>query len=365
VASNGGTFGQYVPVVPYANYVSSGKVISLQQIAQSGKFRTNLGLVEGSGQQVTVQVEIFDPAGTSLARFNEELTGGQYTQLNEVLTKHGVAALDDGRIEVAVVKGAGKVTAYASVIGNDVNNDAMLVPPATIGDASHSKWIVPGVTELTDGSNNWHTDVRIFNSGKDPADLTLVFYSGNGGTATTRMITLAAGKMQQLDRVLSSLFEISEDAGGALHVSSAAPAHLVVTARTYNETAQGAYGGFISAVIPEEAVSAGSRPLQIVQVEESSKYRSDVGFAEVSGNEVTLEVSVFPADSKKPLTPLEVKLAPNEFLLISSLLSSKFNLTAEHNARISVRVKAGKGRAIAYVSLVDINSGDPTYIPGQ
>jgi hypothetical protein len=365
VAGNGGTFGQYVPVVLYANYVSSGKVISLQQIAQSGKFRTNLGLVEGSGQQVTVQVQIFDPTGTSLARFNEELTGGQYTQLNEVLTKHGVAALDDGRIEVAVVKGTGKITAYASVIGNDVNNDALLVPPATIGDAGHSKWVVPGVTELVDGSNNWHTDVRIFNSGKDPADLTLVFYSGNGGTATTRKLTVDPGKMEQLDHVLSPFFGISEDAGGALHVSSAAPAHLVVTARTYNETAQGAYGGFISAVTPEEAVSAGSRPLQILQVEESPKYRSDVGFAEVSGNEVTLEVSVFRADTKALLTPLEVKLAPNEFLQMNSLLSSKLNLTSEHNARISVRVKGGKGRAIAYVSLVDRNSGDPTYIPGQ
>jgi uncharacterized repeat protein (TIGR01451 family) len=363
VASTGGTFGQYVPVVPYANYVSSGKVISLQQIAQSGKFRTNLGLVEGSGQQVTVQVQIFDPAGTKLAGFNEELTGGQYTQLNEVLTKHGVAALDDGRIEVAVVKGAGKITAYASVIGNDVNNDALLVPPATIGDAGHSKWVVPGVTELTGGSNNWHTDVRIFNSGKDPAVLTLVFYSGNGGTATSRTITLAAGKVQQLDRVLSSFFGISEDAGGALHVSSAAPAHLVVTARTYNETVQGAYGQFIPAVTPEEAVSAGSRPLQILQVEQSERYRSNVGFAEVTGKPVTLQVSVFRANSNEPVLR-EVQLGPNQFVQFDSFLTT-LGLTDIFNARISVGVLRGEGRATAYVSLIDTKTSDPTYLPGQ
>jgi uncharacterized repeat protein (TIGR01451 family) len=362
VASTGGTFGQFVPVVPYENYVSKGKVISLQQIAQSGKFRTNLGLVEGSGQQVTVQMRVFDGSGTKLADFTEDLAGGQYKQLNEVVKKH-VPVLDDGRIEVAVLTGAGKITAYASVIGNDANNDALLVPPATVGDAAHSKWVVPGVTEVTSGSDNWHTDVRIFNSDKDPADLTLVFYSGNGGTATTRTITLAAGKVQQLDRVLSSFFGISHDDGGALHVSSAAPAHLVVTARTSNETAERAYGGFISAVTPEEAVSAGSRPLQILQVEQSSFYHSNVGFAEVTGNEVTLQVSVFYATGVQAATT-EVKLGPNQFLQIDSFLTT-LGLSNIVNGRISVSVLSGEGRATAYVALIDATTGDPTYLPGQ
>ena len=365
VATTGGTFGQYVPVVPYANYVSSGKVISLQQIAQSDKFRTNLGLVEGSGEEVTIQVSIFDEAGTKLAGFNEDLTGGQYSQLNEVLKKHGIIALDDGRIEVKVVKGDGKITAYASVIGNDINNDALLVPPATIGGAGHSKWVVPSVTDRTGGSDNWHTDVRIFNSGKDEAALTLVFYPANGGTETIRTTTLAPGEVRQLNSVLPSVFGISQDTG-ALHVSSAAPAQLVVTARTYNNTGKATYGEFIPAVTLEETVSAGSRPLQILQVEESETYHSHIGFAEVSGKEVTLEVSVFLADLKAPaLKPLEVKLAPNQFLQIDSLLFSKFGLTDTRNARISVSVKSGEGRATAYLSLVDKKSGDPTYIPAQ
>src|SRR6185295_270026 len=56
VSPNGGTFGQYIPTVPYANFISMGSVISLQQIAQTDKLRTNLGLVEGSGIPVTVEV---------------------------------------------------------------------------------------------------------------------------------------------------------------------------------------------------------------------------------------------------------------------------------------------------------------------
>ena len=362
----GGTFGQYVPAVPYANFVSKGGVISLQQIAQSDSFRTNLGLVEGSGDEVSLKVGIFDAAGTNQGEFAEKLNGGEHKQINEILKTHGIE-LDDGRIELEVTEGQGKVTAYASVIGSNIN-DPLLVPPATVGDAGNKKWVVPGVTELTGGSNNWHTDVRIFNSGKGPVDLTLVFYSGNGGTATTRTLSLLAGEVRKLDRVLPSFFGISQDAGGALHVSSADPARLVVTARTYNQTGKGTYGQFVPAVTPEETAAAGSRPLQILQVEESSKYHSNIGFAEVSGKAVTLEVSVFRYGRTEPVLidgkiP-EVTLAPNEFRQIDSYLLT-LGLAEVYNARISVRVKEGEGRAMAYLSLIDRNSGDQTYMPGQ
>ena len=94
-------------------------------------------------------------------------------------------------------------------------------------------------------------------------------------------------KLRQLDRVLS-FFAIAGDAG-ALHISSAAPAQVVATARTYKQTPDGAYGQFIAAVTPDEAVALGTRPLQILQMEESTSFKSNIGFAEVSGKPVTLK----------------------------------------------------------------------------
>ncbi|HYC89843.1 MAG TPA: hypothetical protein VEO54_11570 [Thermoanaerobaculia bacterium] len=357
--AEGGTYGQYIPAVPYANFIARGSTLSLQHVAQSDRYRTNLGLVEGSGEKVSLEVRIFDAAGTKRAAFPVDLNGGERAQLNAVLAEHGLT-LDDGRIEVEVTSGAGKVTAYASVLDN-ATNDPQLVPPVTLDRAGHRKWVVPGVADLVSGSGHWQTDVRIFNAGTEAADLTLAFHSMNGGPATTRTIALAAGEVRQFDRVLS-FFGISGDAG-ALHVSSAAPAQVVATARTYRQTDDGAYGQFIAAVTPEEAAAVGSRPLQILQMEESPRFKSNIGFAEVNGKPVTLEVAVFQPNSNDPAM-LEVNLEPNEFRQLSSLLAS-LGLGEMYNTRISVRAIAGEGRALAYGSLIDHKTGDPTYIPGQ
>ncbi|HLQ44682.1 MAG TPA: DUF4214 domain-containing protein, partial [Planctomycetaceae bacterium] len=52
--TSNGTFGQYIPAIPLIDFLAKSDVstISLQQIAQSSAFRTNLGFVEGSGQPI-------------------------------------------------------------------------------------------------------------------------------------------------------------------------------------------------------------------------------------------------------------------------------------------------------------------------
>jgi Ig-like domain CHU_C associated/Domain of unknown function (DUF4214) len=67
-----GTFGQYIPALPLANFLAKSVVskISLQQVSQTsaaGGFRTNLGFVEGSGQPVDFVATLFDDGGQKLA----------------------------------------------------------------------------------------------------------------------------------------------------------------------------------------------------------------------------------------------------------------------------------------------------------
>ena len=316
-----GTFGQYIPAIPFANFIGGADgltapvALSLQQIAQSDRYRTNLGIVEASGDPASLLVKVFGSDGQKLTEFPVELAGGQHTQLNSFLSTHGVGSLTDGRVEISVVGGNGKVTAYASVLDN-ATSDPLLVTPVTLSDAGNTKWVIPGVADLNNGVANWQTDMRLFNAGTSDVEAVLTFYSLNGGTPQTANVNIPAGQVRQFDKTLASVFGKAND-GGAIHVATPIASRLVATARTYNQTSGGTYGQFISGVTPNEATGLGSRPLQILQVEESHRFRSNVGLADT------------------------------------------------YNARVSVRVIEGEGRVTGYASVIDMLTNDPTYVPAQ
>jgi hypothetical protein len=356
-----GTFGQFIPSIPFANFIGRGSVLSLQQLAQSPKYRTNLGFVEGSGQPVSLLLRVYGASRNPIQQVPVTLNGGQHVQMNAFLAENGITALADGRVEVEVVSGDGKVTAYASVLDNDTN-DPLFVSPVPINSSGNTKWVVPGVADIDTGSANWQTDVRVLNAGATGVGLNLTYYSMNGGDPKTITIPLVPGEVRAFDRVLFSTFGVTQD-GGALHIESNEPAQLIATARTYNVTTQGTYGQFISAVTPAEAVGVGSRPLQLLQLEQSDRYRSNIGLFEVTGKPVTVEVSVILPDAKT--TPVvTVDLAANEFRQIPSMLAG-LGLSDIYNARLAVRAVAGEGRAAAYASVIDLKTNDPTYVPGQ
>jgi len=355
-----GTFGQYIPAVAYANFAGKSTILSLQQIAQSPIYRTNLGLVEGSGSPADLLIRVFGGNGQQITSFTTHLNGGQHTQLNAFLFERGIT-LEDGRVEVSVTSSTGKVTAYASVLDN-TTADAVLVTPVSLSEAGNTKWVIPGIADIRSGFADWQSDVRIFNADTQPANITASFYSQGGGAPKVETITLGAGEVRQLDKVLPTLFGVTND-GGALHLATTKASRIIATARTYNQTGHGTYGQFISAVTPPEAAAVGTRPLQLLQVEESPRMRSNIGVVEVTGKPVKLEVTITPPDAKFGAV-FEVDLAANEFRQFGSLLAS-LGVGDTYNARVSVRAISGEGRATAYASVIDLATNDPTYVQAQ
>ena len=361
-----GTFGQYIPAIPFAAFVGRGSdptkstILSLQQIAQSSAYRTNLGIVEGSGDPASVLVSVYGSNGQKLTEFTQDLKGGQHIQLNSILAQKNVQ-VTDGRIEVKVVSPVGKVTAYASVLDNQTN-DPLLVSPVAVNQTAAARYVIPGVADLNNGIANWQTDVRLFNPSTNIVKATLTFYSQNGGTPQTKDVQLAPGQVQTLDATLRNTFGITND-GGALHIATTATTPLVATARTYNQTPNGTYGQFIPAVTANDAAALGTRPLQILQIEETDRYRTNVGFAEVTGKDATIEVTAVPSDSKVAAST-QISLKPNQFIQYPQLLRS-MGLSNMYNARISVKVISGQGRVTAYASVIDMQTNDPTFVPAQ
>ncbi len=317
-------------------------------------------MVEAAGAPAAVTLSVFDDTGKDIKDVALNLGAFQQVQLNAFLASQGIT-LNDGRIEAKVTGGNGKITAYASVVDNQTNCP-MLISGVPLNQLLASRYVLPGVADLNNGQASWRSDVRIFNSGAAPQAATLSLYPLGGGTPLTANATINPGEVKLLDSAVQSLFGVT-NTGGALHITTPTDSNLVVTGRTYNAAANGGtYGQFIPAVTANDSVGAGGRTLQILQVEDSPRYRTNLGIAEVTGQPATAEITVFLPDSK--VAPrIDIPLGAYEYRQFAVI--QQLGLGNVYNARISVNVVDGNGKITAYGSVIDQQTQDPTYVPAQ
>jgi acylphosphatase len=293
------------------------------------------------------------------------LKPGEHQQINGFIAANGVPNLEDGRIEIVIDSETGAVTAYASVLDNQTT-DPLAVMPVSVDRVSANRFIIPGIAELNNGAANFHSDVRIFNGGNVPLTANLTFYPQRnpGGAKTSAPLQIAAGEVRALDNVLPSLFNES-GTGGSLVVTTSAPSSLVTTARTYSIGANnGTFGQFIPGVTPAEGIGVGQRALQVLQLEQSQNFRSNLGLVELTGQPARVRITLNVPESR--VSPvLELDLAGNEFNQLGSVIASMIPGKNVYNARIAVEVISGSGRVSAYGSVIDNATQDPTYVPAQ
>ncbi|HEU4887760.1 MAG TPA: hypothetical protein VFV49_07745 [Thermoanaerobaculia bacterium] len=375
-----GTFGQYIAAMPFTKFatqrlsgipipgdITPSTLLSLQHVAQSSKFRTNLGIVEGAGEPASGKIRVYNALGTLLKELPFNLLPGEHRQMNRFIQfDAAIPTLEDGRIEIEVESLTGAVTAYASVLDN-ATTDPLAVMPVDPTKISATRYIIPGIADIPAGQQNFHSDLRLYNGGTSDVPINLTFHPGNGfagfGTPVTAAPrTIRAGEMLVLDNVLPTVFNKS-GTGGSILVTTAANSSLVATGRTYTSVANnGTFGQFIPGVTPAEGVGAGERALQILQLEESDQFRSNIGLTELTGNGATVKLTLSLPDKVSVST--DVVLAPNEFRQLRPILGLNPGQQT-YNARLTVEVIAGTGRVTAYGSVIDNESKDPTYVPAQ
>ncbi len=357
-----GTYGQFIPAIPFSKFVGKGSILSLLQVAQSADYRANFGFAEAGGSPVDLLVRVYDTKNILLATIPVSLGATQHTQMNGLLAQNGINDLADGRVEVEVVNGDGKVTAYVSELDNRTS-DPLLVNAVPKGATSANRYVVPGMAYIDNGFAFWVSDLRIFNAGTTSTPATVTFYPQGNGTPVARNITLDAGEIEVLNNVVATLFGQPNGSGGAIAITTPANTQLSATARTYNQTSNGTYGQFIPGVTVAESVGNGDRALQLLQLETSSRFRTNVGVTETSGNPARVELTAIQPDSI--VTPIiTLDLAAGEFRQIS--LADFFEAgAAVYNARVTVKVVSGSGRVTAYGSAIDVTTQDPTYVPAQ
>jgi hypothetical protein len=265
---------------------------------------------------------------------------------------------------VSVESSTGAVTAYASVLDN-ITNDPFAVTPVQVSQISATRYVLPGMAALP-GVNNFHSDIRMYNGGSAQAQVTATFYSQVAGTPPVSFgpFSIEPGGVRGFDDAVATLFNRNND-GGSIVLTTNAPTSLVATGRTYTiDASNGTFGQFIPGVMPSQGIGSGDRPLQILQLEQSPVFRSNVGLAELSGNPATVHVTAYIPDSKITAS-VDVPLSGNQFLQLNRMLASIYPGQNIYNARISVEVTGGTGRVSAYGSVIDNLSLDQTYVPAQ
>lgn len=360
VASSG-TFGQFIPAIPITAFLAKSDVskISLQQIAHGTAYRTNLGFVEGGGQNVDLQLTLYNAAGTVLQQVPLSLKPFEHQQAS-LTNFFPNASLSDGRVDVQVVSDGGKVTAYASVLDNKTT-DPLLVFPVDPSKISTTTVVVPGIAEVNPTEpNNFHSDMRVFNGGSAPVDVTLAFPANSALTPKT--LTLAAGEVRVIDNVLPSIWGAT--GAGAVVISTESNASIVATARTFSRrTDGGTFGQFIPGVSAQDGTGLNERALQVVQLEQSPNFRSNLGLVEVTGNPVTVQLDGYAPESKIAAHKI-VDLQPYQFVQLNGVFT-QMGFPNVYNGRVAVTVISGSGRVAAYGSVIDNRTQDPTYVPAQ
>jgi hypothetical protein len=378
-----GTYGQFVAAIPFAQFAgpataslftqpsTAPTVISLQQVAESAKFRTNLGLVEGSGTPASGRIRVIDDLGTVLKEIPYSLKPGEHQQLNQFIRNvAGIPSLDDGRIEITVDSPTGAISAYASVLDN-ITADPLAVQPVQASRVSAQRYVVPGMAEIVTPFSNFHSDMRIYNGGTTSATVTPTFFPQGGSPVTVAPITIGAGQVKAYDNVLPTLFNVT-NGGGSVLLTTTDNSSLVATGRTYSyDSHNGTFGQFIPGVSPASGIGAGDKPLELLQLEQSSQFRSNVGITELSGNKADVKITIIPPDGRtSAVITLDDAhgnaLQPNEFRQFNRIIEQAYGSgTQMYNARIAVEVTGGTGRVSAYASVLDNSSLDPTYVPAQ
>jgi len=299
-----GTFGQFVP---------AGEATSLPLIINHAEvddaFRTNYGFADVGGSGGTVHVTVLDArSGATVGAFDHDVAPFSHRQF-PLLTRGDF---------VLVMTSNAQILGYASVVDNS-SGDPIYIP-GVLPPANARVAFAPAIN-----SPVWHTDART------TSPQTILRFGNVERTVDSTIIP----------DVLGTFFHAPNTSGV---VVANLPAGAIATTRTWT----GSFGQFIPFRDESEAKTA----QDIIQVEVSSRFRTNIGV--MSPNAASVTVTQLDAAG--------LVVARYDFALAPLQLVQLPLTTAVANGRVHVEASAP---VLAYGSLVDNRTGDPTFIAAQ
>lgn len=353
--SDGGTFGQFIPGERAETGIGAGQAVRLLGLAENAAYRTNVGLVNTTGEVVEASIDLLDGAGAVLGTESVRLEPFGWKQLNRIFSSNGLDGLDTAQAVVRTTSGSGAVIPYASVVDN-LTGDPVYVAPVLTASEGADLWIAAAAHVAGYNGSSWRTDLTVAATETADASVRIQYLpaDSDNGSPTEAAVTIPAGGATLIPDVLDTLF--GAEGAGALRLIVASGTVQAVS-RTYNETANGTYGQFIPAVPSTVGIGENGTGV-LVQLRKDTAFHTNVGLVNLTGAPVETEITWFAADGTA-LGTRTVTLPAFSFHQENRAIPG----TPEGPVTATVRCTTPGGLILAYGSVVDDASGDPIFVP--
>jgi len=372
----GSTFGQYIPSVPSEESIRFGGQGRLIQLSHStsadGGARANLGLVNATGAELKVKVELFTAGGERLGIVNRTLEPYEFEQLNRVFDRVTGDDVDDGYAVLSTSTPGGAFFAYASVVDN-LTGDPVAISAASLPEeapigAGETIYVTASAHVAGAAGTNWRTDLEVHCWGSEAASYTveLLKHGRDNSNPRTESFTLDAGKSTRFEDVLESVFEFTGAA--ALRITPIS-GQLLVTSRTYNLLGEGndlglpagaTFGQYIPGVTSKHAIARGEEG-RLIQLSHSSDdaagFRTNLALVNAVDRQVEVKIGLFSADGVS-LGTIDRSLAPYEYRQLNKVFATVTGGDVDDGYAVVKTITDG-GRFFALASVVDNSTGDP------
>lgn len=218
-------------------------------------------------------------------------------------------------------------------------------------------WIPVAAHQPGAAGSQWRTDLGLLNLGPSSGVVHLRLHAS---TLLGQSTTIAKGEQKILVDVVDTVFAFV--GAGPLEILTDQP--LVVTSRTYNQSAAGTFGQSYDGFRRDQGVAAGGTVF-LPQLSENASYRSNILIANTGSTGARVRLELFDGAGTKVGEPVVNGGAP-----IASgqrvQLNAPFRAAGQSNLAAGyaqLAVLEGDG-VIAYASVVDNNtaSNDPTSV---
>ena len=200
----------------------------------------------------------------------------------------------------------------------------------------------------------WISSAQLINAGEQPATAGIELLPGSGSPPATLSHGLEPGEALTIADIVGDL--LGGRGAGALRLT--ATGALVATTRTATTSDGGSYGQGIPAA-GETTVAVDGEAVRLIGFSEDAGFRTNLGLVNPGADEVSLIIRFYDREAAS-LGDTEQVLGPESWIQLNRVFAD-FGISSVVGS-IVTRQTSKTGSFSAYASVVDEQTGDPTFL---